>query len=83
MTFGGPAQRAGLHVGDVVLEVNGHTVTGKYLEEVVVLLKEGGNFLSLLITEQTGCAERQGDTCPTHKVQDVMNDTSFHDPFEH
>ncbi|CAF98547.1 unnamed protein product, partial [Tetraodon nigroviridis] len=52
VTFGGPGQRAGLHVGDVVLKVNGQSVAGKYLEEVMALMKKGGNVLSLLVTDQ-------------------------------
>lgn len=74
VTFGGPGQRAGLHVGDVVLEVNGQDVAGKDLEDVIVLTKEGGNFLSLLVTEQTGYAKRQENTPPTHKVNKTRLD---------
>lgn len=72
VTFGGPGQQAGLHVGDVVLEVNGQNVAGKYLEDVMVLMKDGGNFLSLRVTEQTGNAKRQENTRPTHKVNKTM-----------
>lgn len=66
VTFGAPGQRAGLRVGDVVLEVNGQNVAGKYLKDVMVLMNEGRNFLSLLVTEQTGYSKRQEDTRPTH-----------------
>lgn len=59
VTFGGPGQRAGLRVGDVVLEVNRQNVAGQYLEDVMVLMKEGGNILSLIVTEQTGHDKRQ------------------------
>lgn len=74
VTFGGPGQRAGLHVGDAVLEVNGQNVAGKYLEDVMVLLKEGGNVLSLRVKEQTGYAKRQENTGPTPKVNQTRLD---------
>lgn len=54
VTLGGPGQRAGLRVGDVVLEVNRQNVADQYLEDVIVLMKWGGNILSLIVTEQTG-----------------------------
>lgn len=73
VTFGGPGQRAGLRLGDVVLEVNRQNVAGQHLEDVIVLLKEGGNVLSLIVTEQTDHDKRQENTCPTHKV----NKTGF------
>lgn len=52
MVYGGPGQRSGLRVGDVLLEVNGQSVEAKYVEDVIVLVKEGGNFLSLRITDE-------------------------------
>lgn len=74
VTFRGPGQRAGLRLGDVVLEVNGQNVAGTNLEDVMVLMKEGGNFLSLLVTEQTGYDKRQENTRPTHKVNKTRLD---------
>lgn len=54
MAFGGSGQSAGLLVGDVVIEVNGQNVEEKYLEDVIMLMKEGGHFLSLLVMDKTG-----------------------------
>lgn len=53
MDSGGPGQRAGLLEDDVVLEVNRQNVEEKYVEDVIVLVKEGGDLLSLLVTDQT------------------------------
>ncbi|KAM9788975.1 NHERF family PDZ scaffold protein 4b [Neosynchiropus ocellatus] len=49
----GPGRRAGLHQGDVVVEVNGQNVEDKYLEEVIMLVKKGGRSLSLLVVDKT------------------------------
>lgn len=53
MASGGPGQRVGLLVGDVVLEVNGQNVEEKYVEDVIVLVKGGGGLLSLLVTDKS------------------------------
>uniref|UniRef100_A0A3Q2D772 NHERF family PDZ scaffold protein 4b n=1 Tax=Cyprinodon variegatus TaxID=28743 RepID=A0A3Q2D772_CYPVA len=49
---GGSGQRAGLVVGDVLLEVNGENVEEKYLEDVNTLVKNGGKYLSLLVMDR-------------------------------
>lgn len=54
MASGGSGQNAGLLVGDVVIEVNGQNVEEKYLEDVIMLMKEGGHFLSLLVMDKAG-----------------------------
>lgn len=53
MGSGGSGQRAGLAVGDVVLEVNGNNVEEKYLADVINLVKNGGSCISLLVMERT------------------------------
>lgn len=50
----GPGGKAGLQKGDVVLEVNGTNVEEEYLEGVIVLIKESGDSLSLLVVEPMG-----------------------------
>ncbi|MED6255312.1 hypothetical protein ATANTOWER_007683 [Ataeniobius toweri] len=49
---GGSGQRAGLVLGDVVLEVDGKNVEEKYLDDVITLVKNGGSCLSLLVMDQ-------------------------------
>lgn len=74
---GGPGRRAGLHVGDVVLEVNGQNVAKKYVEDVIVLVKEGGNFLSLRITDKENYnkgAQRKLATRDTTETQQEDDD---------
>lgn len=71
--FWGPWAESRLHVGDV-LEVNIQNVAGKYLEDVIVLMKGRGNFLSSLVKEQTGYAERQERTRPKDKVRKTRLD---------
>lgn len=72
MTVGGPGQRAGLHVGDVVLEVNGQNVAEEYLEDVIMLMKEGGRSLSLRVREQAGHPKRQEKTPATAKASQSL-----------
>ena len=69
MTPGGPGHRAGLAAGEVVIEVNGHNVERKYLEDVAMLVKAGGNHLSLVVKnhhgndrDQTGSAMESRDS---------------------
>ncbi|XP_037543530.1 PDZ domain containing 3b [Nematolebias whitei] len=50
---GGSAEKAGLVVGDVVLEVNGQNVEKKQLEDVMKLVEKEKSILSLLIKDQT------------------------------
>lgn len=52
MAFGGAGQSAGLRMGDVVMEVNGQNVEEKYLEDVIMLVKDGGHFLSLQVMDK-------------------------------
>lgn len=70
MAFGGPGQHAGLLVGDVMLEVNGQNVEEKYLEDVIMLVKEGGHFLSLLVIDKTGYNELKQTDSPTRDIAD-------------
>ncbi|KAM4545190.1 NHERF family PDZ scaffold protein 4b isoform 3-T3 [Odontesthes bonariensis] len=68
VTFGGPAQNAGLVVGEVVIEVNGQNVEQKYLEEILLLVKKGGDFLSLLLMDQTIYDKMKKTDTPTTDV---------------
>lgn len=54
MAAGGSGEKAGLFEGDVVVEVNGMNVEEEYLEDVVVLVKKGGQTLKMLVVERWG-----------------------------
>lgn len=64
MALGGPAQSAGLAVGDKVIEVNGHNVEESYLEDVIMRVKEGGRFLSLLVVDKSSCSNMKTTGTP-------------------
>uniref|UniRef100_A0A3Q2YWW3 NHERF family PDZ scaffold protein 4b n=1 Tax=Hippocampus comes TaxID=109280 RepID=A0A3Q2YWW3_HIPCM len=51
---GSPGKKAGLRMGDIVIEVNGQNVEDQYLEDVIMLVKEGGPCLSLLVKDKEG-----------------------------
>ncbi|XP_048840539.1 Na(+)/H(+) exchange regulatory cofactor NHE-RF4-like isoform X3 [Brienomyrus brachyistius] len=51
---GGPGEKVGLFEGDVVVEVNGMNVEEEYLEDVVALVKKGGESLKMLVVERWG-----------------------------
>lgn len=72
MVPGGPGQRAGLVVGDVVLEVNGQNVEAKSVEDIIVLVKEGGNFLSLRITKKANYNTVATSKLPTRNMADIQ-----------
>uniref|UniRef100_A0A3Q3W6Q2 PDZ domain-containing protein n=1 Tax=Mola mola TaxID=94237 RepID=A0A3Q3W6Q2_MOLML len=59
VTSGGSGQHVGLRVGDVVLEVNGQNVIDKYLEDVIMLMKEGGHFISLLVADKRDSSDNE------------------------
>lgn len=69
MASGGPGQRAGLIVGDVVLEVNGQNVEEKYVEDVMVLVKEGGDLLSLLVSDKSNHNKWKQNNLPTSTTE--------------
>lgn len=71
MVPGGPGQRAGLIVGDGVLKVNGQNVKAKSVEDVIVLVKEGGNFLSLRITK-TNNNKGAKSKLPTRNMSEIQ-----------
>ncbi|XP_045572194.1 NHERF family PDZ scaffold protein 4b [Salmo salar] len=54
VALGGSGSRAGLQVGDVVMEVNGQNMEENCLEDVMVLVQEEGHSLSLLVVEKSG-----------------------------
>uniref|UniRef100_A0A3Q2VT59 NHERF family PDZ scaffold protein 4b n=1 Tax=Haplochromis burtoni TaxID=8153 RepID=A0A3Q2VT59_HAPBU len=62
---GGPGQSAGLLVGDVVMEVNGQSVEGKPLEDVTMLVEEGGHIPSLLVTHTTRYTKMEQTEAPS------------------
>lgn len=70
MAFGGSGQSAGLLVGDVVIEVNGQNVEEKYLEDVIMLVKEGGHFLSLSVMDKTSYTKMKQAITPTRDISD-------------
>ena len=57
VALGGSGHRAGLKEGDLVIEVNGQGMEDKYIEDVIMLVKEGGHFLSLLVMEKSDSSE--------------------------
>uniref|UniRef100_A0A667Z9L5 NHERF family PDZ scaffold protein 4b n=1 Tax=Myripristis murdjan TaxID=586833 RepID=A0A667Z9L5_9TELE len=64
VALGGSGQRAGLLVDDMVVEVNGQNVEGKHLEDVIMLVKEGGSFLSLLVKNKSDSKTNQSEMLP-------------------
>ncbi|XP_040906756.1 PDZ domain containing 3b isoform X2 [Toxotes jaculatrix] len=70
VAFGGSGQSAGLLVSDVVMEVNGQNVEEKYLEDVIMLVKEGGCFLSLLVMDKTSYNKMKQANAPTRDATD-------------
>lgn len=70
MAFGGSGQSAGLLEGDVVMEVNGQNVEEKYLEDVIMLVKERGQFISLLVMEKNGYNRLKQTETPTQDISD-------------
>ncbi|KAM4726219.1 NHERF family PDZ scaffold protein 4b [Anableps anableps] len=74
---GGSGQRAGLVVGDVVLEVNGKNVEEKHLAEVITLVKNGGSCLSLLVMDQTSYEKKKEKEKPTSNVTESEEDDDF------
>ncbi|XP_034746597.1 PDZ domain containing 3b isoform X2 [Etheostoma cragini] len=77
VAFGGPGQSAGLCVGDVLIEVNGQNVEGKYLEEVIVLLEEKGHILSLLVMEKTGYNKLKKIDTPSREIPDKEEEDNY------
>ncbi|XP_054611421.1 NHERF family PDZ scaffold protein 4b isoform X2 [Dunckerocampus dactyliophorus] len=60
---GSPGEKAGLNVGDVVVEVNWQNVEDQCLEDVVKLVTEGGQELCLRVTDNVSCERtKQADT---------------------
>lgn len=70
MAFGGSGQSAGLCVGDMLIEVNGQNVEEKYLEDVILLLKEKGHFLSLVVMDKTGYNKLKQIDTPNRDITD-------------
>ncbi|XP_019941122.1 NHERF family PDZ scaffold protein 4b isoform X2 [Paralichthys olivaceus] len=74
VVFGGSGQSAGLIEGDVVIEVNGQNVEEKYLEDVMILMKDGGHFLSLLVMEKTSYNKMKQTDSPANDVTEEEED---------
>ncbi|XP_008331040.1 NHERF family PDZ scaffold protein 4b isoform X2 [Cynoglossus semilaevis] len=68
VVVGGPGQNAGLVMGDVVVEVNGQNVEGNCLEDVIMLMKQGGHFLSLSVMEKTSYENMKQTVRPTRDI---------------
>ncbi|XP_034540533.1 PDZ domain containing 3b isoform X2 [Notolabrus celidotus] len=77
MAFGGSGQSAGLRVGDVVMEVNGQNVEEKCVEDVIMLVKEGGHFLSLLVMDTTGDSKVKQTDKPTRDISDSEEEDKY------
>uniref|UniRef100_A0A3P9NU42 NHERF family PDZ scaffold protein 4b n=1 Tax=Poecilia reticulata TaxID=8081 RepID=A0A3P9NU42_POERE len=67
---GSSGQRAGLAVGDVVLEVNGKNVEDNYLADVIALVKNGGSCISLLVIDRTSYDKQKEEERPASNVSD-------------
>ncbi|XP_054482036.1 NHERF family PDZ scaffold protein 4b [Anoplopoma fimbria] len=77
VAFGGSGQSAGLLEGDVVMEVNGQNVEEKYLEDVIMLVKKGGHFLSLLVMEKSGYSQLKQTETPTRDISDSEEEDNY------
>lgn len=55
-------------MGDVAMEVNGQSVEGKPLEDVTMLVEEGGHIPSLLVTHTTHYTEMEQTEAPSKDV---------------
>lgn len=55
-------------MGDVVMEVNGQSVDGKPLEDVTMLVEEGGHIPSLLVTHTTRYTKMEQTEAPSKDV---------------
>ncbi|XP_042355971.1 PDZ domain containing 3b isoform X2 [Plectropomus leopardus] len=77
VAFGGSGQSAGLLVGDVVMEVNGQNVEEKYLEDVIMLVKEGGHFLSLVVMDKTGYNKMKQCDTPTNDITNNEEEDNY------
>lgn len=64
VAYGGSGYSAGLVVGDVVMEINGQNVEEKYLEDIIMLVENGGSFLSLRVMDQTSYNEMKISDAP-------------------
>lgn len=53
LASGGSAQKAGLVVGDIVLEINGQNVEEKCMKDVIELVEKEKSLLSILVKNQT------------------------------
>ncbi|XP_028277571.1 NHERF family PDZ scaffold protein 4b [Parambassis ranga] len=77
VALGGPAQSAGLAVGDEVIEVNGQNVEEHYLEDVIMLVKEGGRFLSLLVVDKSSCNNMKKTGTPALDFSDKEEEDKY------
>lgn len=68
---GGPGQRAGLQKGDLVVEVNGHSVEEKTLEDVILLMKEGGSTVSLQVVQKSDQNQPAPETCSNEEEEET------------
>ncbi|XP_037603585.1 PDZ domain containing 3b isoform X2 [Sebastes umbrosus] len=77
VAFGGTGLSAGLLVGDVVMEVNGQNVEEKSLEDVIMLVKKGGNFLNLVVMEKADYNQLKQTDTPTKDITDSKEEDNY------
>ncbi|CAN9501575.1 unnamed protein product [Ophioblennius macclurei] len=65
---GSPAENAGLTEGDAVIEVNGRNIERKKLEDVLVLTKGEGAFLSLLVMDEMNYRYQRSNSPSTYTL---------------
>ncbi|XP_055018693.1 Na(+)/H(+) exchange regulatory cofactor NHE-RF3-like isoform X2 [Boleophthalmus pectinirostris] len=63
---GGPGHKAGLREGDLMLEVNGHNVEKKSLDDVIILMKEGTS-LSLRVVQKLDHQQPAPEPCSSQE----------------
>lgn len=61
----------------MVIEVNGQNVEEKYLEDVMMLVKDGGECLSLLVVDQNGYNKMKQTQTPPIR-EDTEDEVKIH-----
>ncbi|XP_062262342.1 NHERF family PDZ scaffold protein 4b isoform X1 [Platichthys flesus] len=77
VAFGGSGHSAGLIEGDVVIEVNGQNVEEKYLEDVMIIVRDGGHFLSLLVIEKSSYNKMRQTDPPANDATAEQEEEAF------
>ncbi|XP_029376248.1 protein scribble homolog [Echeneis naucrates] len=74
VTKGGPSEKAGVHVGDRLLEVNGLNMQGATHHEAVSALRTAGSCISMKVLRER-LVPREG--CDSHQAQDPSDGTAL------